>query len=47
MLDCPSLRDVVAFPKVSNSSELMSGAPAPVDPVQLSDLRIATIESEN
>lgn len=43
MLDVPSLRDVVAFPKVSNSSELMSGAPAPVDPIQLSELHIATV----
>lgn len=43
MLNCGSLRDVVAFPKVSNSSELMSGAPAPVDAAQLNDLCIATV----
>lgn len=41
MCGCDSLRDVIAFPKVSNSSELMSGAPAKVDNVQLSDLAIA------
>ena len=35
-----SLRDVVAFPKVANSGELMSGAPAAVDPKQLYDLAI-------
>lgn len=35
-----SLRDVVAFPKVANSSELMSGAPAGVDKAQLDDLAI-------
>ncbi len=46
MLDCGSLRDVVAFPKVSNSSELMSGAPAPVDQAQLDDLHIAAYSSE-
>lgn len=41
LLGCDSLRDVIAFPKVSNSSELMSGAPANVDNQQLVDLGIA------
>ena len=40
LLGCDSLRDVIAFPKVSNSSELMSGAPANVDKKQLDDLGI-------
>lgn len=40
LLGCDSLRDVIAFPKVSNSSELMSGAPANVDKKQLEDLGI-------
>ncbi len=44
MCGCDSLRDVIAFPKVSNSSELMSGAPATVDDIQLRDLNIKTIE---
>lgn len=40
MLNCESIREVIAFPKVANSSELMSGAPAVVDEKQLSDLSI-------
>ncbi len=41
MTGSDSLRDVVAFPKVATSSELMSGAPAAVDQNQLDDLAIA------
>ena len=40
MTGSESLRDVIAFPKVANSSELMSGAPAEVDKAQLDDLAI-------
>jgi aspartyl-tRNA synthetase len=42
MLICgaDSLRDVVAFPKVQNASEIMSGAPSYIDDIQLDELGI-------
>ncbi len=46
MLHCDSIRDVTAFPKVANSSELMSGAPSPVDDAQLCELSIAITKTE-
>ena len=41
-----SLRDVLAFPKVQNASELMSACPATVDDIQLKDLHIAVVKDE-
>ena len=41
MCESDSLRDVLAFPKVQNASELMSDAPGTVDSVQLKELGIA------
>ncbi len=46
MLGCDSIRDVIAFPKVATSSELMTGAPAEVDETQLTDLGIEVIPSK-
>lgn len=48
LCECDSLRDVTAFPKVQNASELMSSCPAKVDEKQLEELHIKTIvKSEN
>ena len=44
MAGCDSLRDVTAFPKVQNASELMSQAPGGIDDAQLEELSIAIAE---
>lgn len=44
MCGADSLKDVTAFPKVQNASELMSGAPGLVDTKQLEELAVAVIE---
>ena len=40
MAGCDSIRDVIAFPKVQNASELMSNAPDVVEELQLDELNI-------
>ncbi len=46
MAGCDSIRDVIAFPKVQNASELMTNAPDVVDEKQLTDLNIVCVKPE-
>ena len=46
MLGCESLRDVIAYPKVQNASEPMTDCPAVVDEIQLRDLGITEMSTE-
>lgn len=46
MIKASTLRDVVAFPKVQNASELMTNAPSPVDSLQLNELGIDVTAKE-
>ncbi len=46
MLEAPTLRDVIAFPKVQNMSEPMTDCPAVVDEQQLVDLNIKVIDTQ-
>ncbi len=41
-----SIRDMIAFPKVQNASDLMSQAPSPVDRAQLKELHIKLDENQ-
>lgn len=45
LLGTDNIRDVLAFPKVASSAELMSAAPGRVDPKQLEELGIAVLPS--
>lgn len=46
MCNAENLRDVIAFPKVQNASEIMSQCPSEVDEKSLADLAIAVTETE-
>lgn len=46
MIGAATLRDVVAYPKVQNMTELMTSCPSPVDEAQLQELGLATLKTE-
>lgn len=46
MLDRPSIRDVIAFPKVQTATELMTMCPTEVDQKNLDELHIAIVKEE-
>ncbi len=46
LLGLEDIRDVIAFPKVQNASELMSKAPGLADPKALAELGIAVVATE-
>lgn len=46
LLGASSLRDVLAFPKVQNMTELMTSCPSPADPAQLAELGLQVLKEE-
>lgn len=47
MLGCDSIRDVIAFPKVKDASDLMTDAPGEVDDKQLAELSLEIVNTED
>ncbi len=46
MAGCDSIREVIAFPKVKDASDLMTEAPSPVDQKQLAELCLACTDTK-
>ncbi|MCG8555338.1 MAG: aspartate--tRNA ligase, partial [Proteobacteria bacterium] len=44
LTETEAIRDVIAFPKTQKGNDLMVGAPDRIDPGQLAELRIATLD---
>jgi aspartyl-tRNA synthetase len=47
MAGAHSLREVIAFPKTQTASCLLTGAPSPADPAQLTELGIRVLPPGN
>ena len=47
LLECASIRDVIAFPKLQNASDPMTNAPSDVDITQLSELGLGLLAPTN
>lgn len=47
LLGIDDIREVIAFPKVQNASELMTQCPSPADEKALKELGIAVVENKN
>jgi aspartyl-tRNA synthetase len=47
LADETSIRDVIAFPKTTAARCLLTNAPASVDPLQLSQLKLTVTGSKN
>jgi aspartyl-tRNA synthetase len=44
LTESEAIRDVIAFPKTQKGTDLLTGAPTPVNPEQLLELKIATLK---
>ena len=44
LTESEAIRDVIAFPKTQKGTDLMTGAPSPVTPEQLAELKITTLQ---
>jgi aspartyl-tRNA synthetase len=44
LADEPNIREVIAFPKTANASDLMFDAPSPLDPAHLRELHLKIVE---
>jgi aspartyl-tRNA synthetase len=44
MAGTPSIRDVITFPKTQSGADPLTGAPTPVPPSQLAEVRLRSLD---